>query len=84
MLENLAGAAPMPNFDQFPTQHEDRVANDGRHVHRTFFDDSANELSSIENSAVVAVVDAYGYPTGPNPYEQAKRQYLKKQNPQEN
>jgi hypothetical protein len=41
-----------------------------------FFDESAQELSSIDHSA--AAVDSYGYQAGPNPYEQAKRQYLKK------
>ena len=47
-----------------------------------FFDESAQELSSIDHSA--AAVDAYGYnQAGPNPYEQAKRQYLKKQQSQQ-
>jgi len=62
-------------------------AGDGSHHRRAkqqtdvlnlnFFDESAQELSSIDHSA--AAVDTYGYQAGPNPYEQAKRQYLKKQ-----
>ena len=40
-----------------------------------FFPESEEVLSSIEHSAAAPGVDPYGYQTGPNPYEQAKRQY---------
>ena len=45
-----------------------------------FFDESANELSSIEQSNAPVVAEAYEEAElGFNPYEQAKRQALKQQ-----
>ena len=87
---NLAGHHH--GFDNFVSGHHRRAdkaqahlqVHDHHHdvLNLNFFDESAQELSSIDHSA--APVDAYGYSqAGPNPYEQAKRQYLKKQQSQQ-
>ena len=74
---DLAGESRGGPIEQFGQQAavEQEARNHSNVLN--FFDESAQELSSIEHSA--AAVDAFGFAAGPNPYEAAKRQWQKTQ-----